>query len=313
MKYSLLVVLFATIIPSSLLADEPSAFGAGDLSNPQPYGLTASEEVLLQNKQKLHKIAVKSNNQANEVDSLRERIDGLQSIIESLSEKAQENKKNIKNIEQLNATKLKNSDEYEKRLSEVSQLNSSVSQKNLEDIEKIKLVIAELSSLIDTINTTYITKDEFNTLVNDVNDFKELVAKELSAKKTHKKSDFDGMSSAEIAKKARELYKKKYYTKSIEYYTHLINKNYKPANAHYMIGEMKYYRKNYAEAIAYFKKSASLYSKASYMPVLMLHTAVAMEKTGDKKNAKAFYKGIISKYPDSKYAKEAKKFLDLIK
>ena len=80
-----------------------------------------------------------------------------------------------------------------------------------------------------------------------------------------------------------------------------------------MIAEMKYYRKNYADAIAYFKKSASLYSKASYMPTLMLHTAVAMEKTGDLKNAKYFYEGIIAKFPDSDHAKTAKSKLSNMK
>jgi len=76
-----------------------------------------------------------------------------------------------------------------------------------------------------------------------------------------------------------------------------------------MIGEMKYRRKNYSEAIAYFKKSASLYAQASYMPTLMLHTAISMDKTGDKKNAKAFFKGLIVKYPSSSEAVEAKKYL----
>ncbi len=312
MNRSFLVAIFVAIFPLTLISSEPSAFGAGDLSSPQPYGLTTSEEILLQNKQKLHKVVVKSNNQANEVDSLRERIDGLQSIIESLSEKSQKNKKNIAALEQSNLTKLKNSDEYEKRLSEISQLNSDLSKKNLENLKKLKLVITELSVVIDTINATYITKDEFNALVNDVNNFKELVSKELKNNATPKKSEFENMSNGDIATKARALYDKKHYTKAIEYYLYLIEKKYKPARAHYMIGEMKYYRKNYADAIAYFKKSASLYSKASYMPILMLHTAVAMEKTGDKKNAKAFYKGIVSKYPDSKYAKEAKKYLSLI-
>ena len=51
-----------------------------------------------------------------------------------------------------------------------------------------------------------------------------------------------------------------------------------------MIGQMKFKRKNYADAISFYKKSAALYSKASYMPELMLNTAISMDKTGDKKN-----------------------------
>ena len=80
-----------------------------------------------------------------------------------------------------------------------------------------------------------------------------------------------------------------------------------------MIGQMKFKRKNYSEAISYYKKSAALYSKASYMPDLMLNTAISMEKTKDKKNARAFYNGVIAKYPDSSQAKSAKKHLQSMK
>ena len=80
-----------------------------------------------------------------------------------------------------------------------------------------------------------------------------------------------------------------------------------------MIGEIEYYRKNYADAIAYFKKSATLHSKAGYMPVLMLHTAASMEKIGDVKNAKVFYDAIITQYPESEHAKSAKSKLNSIK
>jgi TolA-binding protein len=77
-----------------------------------------------------------------------------------------------------------------------------------------------------------------------------------------------------------------------------------------MIGEMNFKRKNYAKAITYFKISSSLYSKASYMPTLMLHTAISMDNTGDKTHANSFYKAIVGKYPSSNEAKEAKKLLE---
>ena len=303
MNRIVLAAIFAAMVPFHLIGAEPSAFGAGNLDNPQPYGLTSSEKVILQNKTNLKKIAVKSNNQANEVDSLRERIDGLQTVLEGLSQKSQENKLYIKSLDQKNSDELNNSNEYEKRLSEISQTNS-------QEINNIKLTLDELSTLIDSINTTYVSKNDFNSLVSDFNKFKELVAKELRVGSKPKKSISQKMSNAEVAKLARVNYNKKHYTKSIEQYNYLIEKNYKPARAHYMVGEMYYYRKNYSDAIAYFKKSASLYSKASYMPILMLHTAVSMEKTGDKKNAKSFYQGVVSKYPESKYATTAKSNLN---
>lgn len=302
MKSSLLATVIVASLPFCLYSAEPSAFSAGNLNDPNPYGLTSSEKALLENKKNLRKVVVKSNNQANEVDSIRERIDGLQSIIESLSRKSQENKIHLKKLDKEKSKELNSSNEYEKRLSEFSQVNR-------DEISKLKLVITELSSLINTINSMYVSKKEFNVLVNDVNKFKDLVAKELSNNSAPAKSNLSSMSSAKIATKAKAFFDKKYYSKSIEYYSYLIEKNYKPARAHYMIGEMKFKRKNYAEAISYYKKSAALYSKASYMPELMLNTAISMEKTRDKKNAKAFFNGVIAKYPDSSQAKIASKHL----
>ena len=300
MKKSILVVALTTAVPLLLLSAEPSAFGAGDLNNPEPYGLTSNEKVILDTKKKLHKVVVKSNNQANEVDSLRERIDGLQSVVESLSRKAHKNKISLQKLEESNELKSQNNDEYEKRLSDVVQSNT-------DNIEKTKKIVAEMTVLLDSINKDYVTKAEFNSLVKDVNKFKELMAKELkSGTPTKVKSK---KSSVDLYNEAKKMYDKKYYTKAIENYEILIKRNYKPAYSHYMIGEMNYKRKNYANALSYFKKSSALYSKAKYMPKLMLHSAISMEKTGDKKHASAFYKAIVTKYPNSAEAKEAKKHL----
>ncbi|MFT5662249.1 MAG: TolA-binding protein [Sulfurimonas sp.] len=308
MLKSLLATLCVASI-SLLVAAEPSAFGAGNLDSPNPYGLTSSEQNVLKNKHALKKVVLKSNNQANEVDSIRERIDGLQSIVESLSRKSQYNKRSLGLLEEKATKDLLNADEYEKRLGQSVELNSQLSEKNAQAIAKNLLLAQELSKLIDTINTTYVTKIEFNELVNSVNEFKSLVAKEFKSKTKLKTSSLDKMTNGEVADQAEAFYNKQYYTKGIEYYSHLITKNYKPANSHFMIGQMKFKRKNYSEAISYYKKSTSLYSKASYMPELLLHTAISMEKTNDKKNAKVFYNAILVKYPNSTEAKRAKENL----
>jgi TolA-binding protein len=249
-------------------------------------------------------VSVKSNNQANELDSLRERIDGLQSIIESLSRKAHNNKINLQKLEQANALSSQTSDEYDKRISEIVEVNKK-------NIDTMKITINEVSVVLDKINSEYVSKNEFNDLVNDVNSFKSLIAKELKSSKqsTSTTSNSQTLSSAEIYNRAKKYYDKKYYTKAIEDYEYLIEHHYKPAYSHYMIGEMNFKRKNYANAISYFKKSSSLYSKASYMPSLMLHTAISMDKTGDASNAKNFYKAIVKKYPNTKEAEKAKQHL----
>lgn len=303
MNSSKIIALLAVILPHYLICAEPSAFGAGDLNNPNPYGLTSTEATLLETKKNLQKVVVKSNTQANEFDSLRERVDGLQTIIESMNTSTHDNKLKIKSLEDMNNRK----NEYDKRVTESIQVNSK-------DIEKISLQIIEISKLIDVINHSYVKKDEFNSLVNDVNKLKDLLIKDSGNKtKTAAKAQDANLPNAEIEKKAKDLYNKKQYDESMELYKSLAEKNYKPAIAHYMVGEIEYYKKSYADAIAYYKKSASLNAKADYMPILMLHTAMSMEKTGDKKNAEAFYNAVIAQYPQSEHAKTAKSKLSSIK
>jgi len=310
MEKKIVIALLSVVISSvSLLSAEPSAYGAGNLDSNSPYGLTSSEKAVLQNKKKLQNVVVTTNNQANKVESLRERIDGLQSVVESLSRKSHENKLLLSTLEKTKQEEQKNQTEYEKRLGEATELNQKLSDKNGQLIQKNVVLIQEMSKLIDSINSSYVTKTEFNALVNDVNEFKKLVAKELKSGAKPVESTLDKMTNPEVADKAKAFYDKQYYTNAIEYYSHLITNNYKPAYAHFMIGQMKFKRKNYGVAISFYKKSASLYSKASYMPELLLNTAISMERTKDIKNAKSFYDALIAKFPNSKEAKTAQKNL----
>ena len=296
MRKAYLLLLF--LISSSLVHAEPSAFGAGDLNSENPYGLTASEKVILKNKEALNSVERNSRDNQGKVDSLRERLDGLQAIIEGISQKSHENKMAIRQLTSEDETTKLSKAQKAKELETLIQANS-------ENITQLKTVMTEFSTMIDTINSSYVSKDEFNALVTDVNAFKVLVAKELKSS-AGSVNPYAGKSKGDIATLARKYYDKKLYTKAIAAYEYLISQKYKPARAHYMIGEMKYYRKEYKSAIAYFKKSAELYDKASYMPTLMLHTAVSMDKSGDKDNAQAFYKAITAKFPNTKIANEAK-------
>jgi len=151
MKHRILIFIIAIFVPLLLLSAEPSAFGAGDINSPNPYGMTSSEEVIFQNKKKLHKIVVKSNNQENEVDSLRERIDGIQSIIETISRKAHNNKINLNKFENKSLLNQDSTNEYEKRLSDLIAKNSLLIQNNTKNIENLKTEITNISLSLDFI------------------------------------------------------------------------------------------------------------------------------------------------------------------
>ena len=213
-------VLFYVLLLSTLNA-EPSAFSAGNINSQNPYGLTQEEEQLLENKKNLYKVndnlkkvTVKSNNQSNALDSIRDRIDGLQSIIENLSRKEHFNKNKLRILDETNTKRLQSADEYEKRLSEVTQQNAL-------EIQQIKLSLAALTQAVEKLTKDYVTKAEYNALVLDVNKFKDIVTKELS---NTSKTEFTEKSKTQIAKEAKEFYKSKNYTKSIKYYSYLIEK-----------------------------------------------------------------------------------------
>jgi len=288
--------LYAALLLSSLSlsAAEPSVFGAGNLDSDNPYGLTDAEKKILENKQTLQQNNRKLRSQNTEIEALRERVDGLQSVLEAIAMKSQENKVALNDI----SKSRKNADD-----SEVQRLKS-LEEKVIANSENI----LQLKEAIEALTEQSVSKAEYNALVNDVNTFKSLVASELKKKPT--KNSTGKISNGDLATKALNSYENKSYTQALQEYKELVNRNYKPANSHFMIGQIYYATKDYGKAIAHYKESASRYSKASYMPTLMFRTAVSMEKTGDKQHAKTFYSAVITKFPDSAEARESRKRLD---
>lgn len=310
MKISKTIALVA-ISFSCLTASEPSAFGAGDLNAPKPYGLTTTESTILETKKDLQKISAKSNNQANQVDSLRERVDGLQTILEGITASNHANKSKLTALEEKNTKEHKDINEYNKRLTDLVQEQSKLVESNKANIDKINVVLSEIYKVIDSINGSYVTKEELKKLLGDINKNKGVSTKDTKQEQQDKpkqdKKENTSASNVDIEKDAAQAFKDKDYTKAKEKYKHLAEQNYKPAKSNYMLGEIEYYRKNYSDAVSYFKKSATLSANAEYMPVLLLHTAMSMDESGDKANAQNFYSAVVSKYPNSNEAKLASK------
>jgi len=297
MRLALQLSLLA--LPFTLFAGEPSAFGAGNLDSDNPYGLTKAEKKILENNNKLKKNDRKINSTKSELQSLRERVDGLQSILESTAMKSQQNKVALGD---LNKSRENEGSSTQERL---TKLETEIVTNNA-NILQLKTALEELSKLMDEQSATYATQDEVNALVADVNAFKVLVASELKKKP---KSSGSSKSSGDLATLAKKQYDKKQYDKALNSYKELVNRKYKPAYGHYMIAQCYFAQNNYGKAIAHYKESASRYKKASYMPTLMLRTAYSMSKVGEKSSAKKFYNAVIAKYPDSVEAEKAERYL----
>ncbi|WP_457594315.1 tetratricopeptide repeat protein [Hydrogenimonas sp.] len=273
-------------------AQEPSAFGAGNLDSAEPYGLSEDERHILKNKRAIEALQKTLLKQQQIVQSNRERIDGLQSIIEGWNSRIVKFEKSIRQIEDLN----RSVDDLEAKTELLAKTQS-------ENFEQIRTVLQELGTLIDSINEKYVDKERFNRLESAFLQFKEAYESFM------KKADLSSKSNAQIYKEAKQLFRKKQYAEAKRYFSHLVKSNYKPATSNYYLGEIAYRNGRYKDAIAYYKRSASLYDKSSFMPTLLLHTAISLQRIGDKEQAREFYNSLISLYPKSKSAAIAKKNL----
>ncbi len=300
-----LTFLIAAACSVQALASEPSAFGAGNLDSDTPYGLTQSEKKIVENRKNLQNTKRKSQENSAQLQSLRERLDGLQTILEGLAEKAQTNKRMVSELE---TEKTLSAARDEKILHIESALQTQET-----NLAALKSLMETMATQLDSIAADYVSKEEYNRLVNEVNAFKRDLSKTLKNVSTTPAADpFASMKSKTLAAKAKQNYEKLYFRKAIPMYEELIRRNYKPAYAHFMIAEMWHYRKEWKKALSYFKESAGRYENASYMPTLMLHSAECMAHLGDKENAVKFLRSLIAKYPNSSEASEAQRMLNTL-
>jgi len=295
------ILLFSiALLPLVALSDEPSAYGAGDLNSPTPYGLSPSEKKILQNNQKVSNLNESVGTVKAELSSVSEQYEGMRSVVDSYATKIAKQDERIRQMEEENQ-KLKDYVEENRKIQNDNQ-------------EKIKAVLGELGSLIDSINKNYVPKDKFDQLASEVHGSK--TSSKASASDTNKKDaskekavsskDLSKQDSATLLKEADDLYEKKSYSDANALYTELLNRNYKPAKVNYTMGEISYAQKSYASAIEHYKTSIALFDKASYTPTLLYHTGSSFEKLGKTKEAQAFYKALKENYPNSPEAKKVK-------
>jgi TolA-binding protein len=300
MKYfSLLVFVFSGF----LLANEISVFGAGDLESPDPYGLTSVEKAALKNKKKLNQFDLKMDNTRSTVDSLSQRIDGIESIVESDSLKLNNNVLEMKKISQ--DTQTYNEDIQALKL--INEQNLKIQEVQNQNIKKLQKNIAELTKVVNKINENYVSRKRYDELVQFVNKAPKKVKKSKKKIKSTKKYK---KSNKAVFQEAVRFYKKDYFTKAIPMFEHLVEKNYKSASSNFYLGEMWFRRKKHKDAIHHYKASMMLNDKAKYIPTLLLHSANSFEKINDLDNAANFYGTLIDVYPDTKEAKIAQKNLE---
>ena len=280
----------ALVLCSTLLHAEVSVFGAGDLKSKNPYGLSESEKVIFANKKATLQNAKEIRALKLKIEDMSESIEGLRSVVESLSEKIGQTGQKLHEVE----TRKSGADE-----NEVASLKAELAAQKTQN-EKILKALKKLTGMIDSINADYVSRSELESV-------KKKLSKRSSIKK--KSASHTAKSNKQLLKEAIKLYRAKKYTEAADIFETLDAKNYKRATSNYYLGEIAYYQKSYSDAIVYYKKSASLYDKASYMPTLLLHTALSFQKLGDEQNAQRFFEAIMATYPGTPQAEMAKKNL----
>ena len=149
-------------------------------------------------------------------------------------------------------------------------------------------------------------KKEFTKKQEALPQLNKLETKEIQTKNTNKVVAFDDMKPSEIEKIAHRLFNENKYIESKIHYEYLASKKYNLAKTNFMLGEIAFNQKSYANAIKNYQESIKNDDKADYMPKLLLNAGISLEKIGDKNNADKFFKVLKSQFPNSPQAKSLK-------
>ncbi|OCX43316.1 hypothetical protein A7X81_08760 [Campylobacter ornithocola] len=323
MKLNLLSV---ALLGATFLHAEISAFDAGKVDTKTPYGLTQNEKLQYENQERLKALNEYYTNLTSKINTAVENIEGLQSVTEGLN--AQYSKANTKllSLEENYQNFDANITQEIQNLRAYIEENRQIQEKNYQEIQK---VLGEITTLINKINDDYISKEDMNQtitffqseitrvqnqakvtpiapIVKDDNKTQEVIQdiNETQEEVIEKKDDsWKKLQSSEILKKAIDETNKNQFEDAKEKFEYLISIHYKPARSTFWLGEIRYKQQDYAGALGFYKKSSAISTKGDYVPKLLYHTAISLDKVGDPKSANKFYKALKTAYPDSPEAK----------
>lgn len=294
-------ILILLVAPLVLLANEPSAYSAGDLDSSNPYGLTSSEKHILKNKEEVKSLEKKVGGVNIQLSQINEGYEGLRSVTEAMGGKISKIDKRILDLE-ANNTELNSSvSSLQSDLASLKEYVQASKELQIKNQESVKVVLGEMSSLIDSINNSYVSKQQFQELQSRL---EKLEGQSQKSSQVHQSSSLSG---AELLNQALKDFDAKAYEKSKNAFEELVAKKYKPARGNYYLGEIAYAQQSYTQAITYYKTSLSLYDKPAYLPRLLYHTGISLSKLGKNTEAKKFFTALQSNYPDSKEAKSLQK------
>jgi len=208
------------------------------------------------------------------ISQLKERIEGLKSLVNG-------------EADEIAALKQKSNNNFEEILNQLSQRVAKLESRPAQVI-KIKE------------NTTEKIAKNSNLESNKVQTDKPKDDRNANTKK---------LSSKDLYTESVLNFTKNRLSKAKDGFKELLKKGYKKASVSFYLGEIAFKKARYKDAIDNYQRSATLNDSASYMSKLLLHTAISLSKKGKKQDAEIFFKAVADGYPDTKEAKEAKRYL----
>lgn len=305
-------IILVALLGATFLYAESSAFDAGNLTSNSAYGLTNNEKKF---KEKLDALSHDYAQVNASINQTNERLEGLQSTLEGVNSQYVKSTSRLIRLEEVYDDLDNNLTQEIQALRVYVEESRKIQEANNKQVKKI---LAELSSLVDSINSNYISKSEYQDKILTLNSKLELdnnlseinqslpnvvQAKSKEEPKPKLDESWKKKKNSEILELAVAEMNKNSYAQAQVKFEYLVAKHHKPARVNFYLGELEYKQKNYNNAIAYYKKSSAISTKGDYFPKLLYHTAISLDKIGDTKSANRFYKALKTNYPKSSEAK----------
>lgn len=280
-------ILSVAVVLTATMYAETSVFDAGDLNSNEPYGLSENEKILYQSKKKVENLSKDYTGANSRINNLSDKVEGMQSLIESLNKSTYDNANQLKQItkefEEYKAKKIEDDSELDKKINAI--LYST--KVNAANIKKLQESIQELSKGVKQIATISSSEVSLDTSTS---------------------VGYDGQSKADVLKSAISDYNAKRYQEAQEKFSYLVDKKHKPAQCNYYLGQIAFENKDYDNALYYYKQSNELYKKANvkspYMATILLNSGLSLKNQGKNEEAQVFFKALKDSYPDSAEAKK---------
>ncbi|MBZ7985382.1 hypothetical protein AVANS14531_03400 [Campylobacter sp. Cr9] len=271
------IIFLGALAP--IIYAETSAFNAGNINLKEPYGLTENEKVLLENKKKVETLSKDYTGVDFKTNKALERIEGIQSVIDDLNNKTYNFEGKLLEVEKFSKEK---SESYDKELADIKQ-----ELKNQRyAINQLKKALSELTNLVGSLGESKAAK------ISNI----ELNTNNVTAQTPAQKMD-----------NAISLFNSKNYDAAAKIFEELANSRHKPAQCNFYLGQIAYAKKDYNNAIYYYKTSSDLYNaqgvKAPNMPLILLNTANSLKAINELDKANNFYAALKKQFPNSSEAK----------